>query len=111
MNILEIKNGFLLEAKDTIGSVKIPNSVTSIGRFAFDECTGLTSIVIPDSVISIGEGAFYGCTNLISVTIGNSVTSIGCQAFCNCPRLTIYGAKGSYAETYANKNSIPFCER
>ena len=41
-------------------SVIIPNSVTSIGNYAFGHGNQLTSVVIPDSVISIGEGAFYG---------------------------------------------------
>ena len=51
-----------------LGSVVIPESVTyngktysvtSIGNYAFCDCTGLTSITIPNSVTSIGEGAFY----------------------------------------------------
>ena len=36
-------------------------SVTSIGKFAFSECSDLTSITIPNSVTNIGYGAFYGC--------------------------------------------------
>ena len=47
----------------------IPDSVTSIGIYAFFGCTGLTSVTIPDSVISIGNYAFFGCTRLKSVTI------------------------------------------
>ena len=46
----------------------IGNSVTSIGDWAFGECTSLTSIVIPNSVTSIGEAAFFGCFGLTSVT-------------------------------------------
>ena len=41
------------------GSYTIPNSVTSIGDYAFRGCTGLTSITIPNSVTSIGKHAFY----------------------------------------------------
>ena len=70
-------------------SVNIPNSVTSIGNYAFYYCTGLTSATIPNSVTSIGVGAFYGCTSLTSVTIPNSVTSIGDGAF-NSVRHIIY---------------------
>ena len=44
----------------SLKSVKIPNSVTSIGIDAFWECRNLTSVTIPDSVTSIGSGAFYG---------------------------------------------------
>ena len=73
---------------NAITNVTIPNSVTTIGDYAFQGCTGLTSIVIPDSVTSIGEGAFLNCTGLTSVTIGNSVTSIGVNAFQGCRDLT-----------------------
>ena len=69
-------------------SVTIPDSVTSIGDYAFSGCTGLTSVTIPDSVTSIGDYAFSGCTGLTSVTIGNSVTSIGYRAFFYCTGLT-----------------------
>ena len=69
-------------------SVTIGESVTSIGNSAFRNCTSLTSITIPNSVTSIGEYAFYGCTGLTSVTIPDSVTSIGSCAFCNCTSLT-----------------------
>ncbi len=70
------------------GAYTIPNSVTSIGNYAFNECYGLTSVTIPNSVTSIGDFAFEGCTSLTSVTIGNSVTSIGESAFSNCTGLT-----------------------
>jgi len=72
------------EVKDLV----IPNSVTSIGRWAFQGCSGLTSVTIPNSVASIGNYAFYGCSSLTSVTIGNSVTSIGSFAFEGCSGLT-----------------------
>ena len=62
-------------------SVTLGNSVTSIGNHAFAYCSGLTSITIPDSVTSIGDYAFYKCTSLTSITIGNSVTSIGEYTF------------------------------
>ena len=69
-------------------SVTIPNSVTSIGRWAFYNCHSLTSVTIPNSVTSIGNEAFWGCSNLTSVTIPNSVTSIGSSAFYECSGLT-----------------------
>ena len=69
-------------------SITIPNSVTSIGDYAFCGCTGLTSITIPTSVTSIGDYAFCGCTGLTSITIPTSVTSIGDYAFSNCTGLT-----------------------
>ena len=69
-------------------SVTIPNSVTFIGGYAFRGCSGLTSVTIPNSVTSIGSSAFRGCSGLTSVTIPNSVTSIGDRAFTGCFGLT-----------------------
>ena len=71
-----------------ITDLVIPNSVTSIGDYAFSRCTGLTSVTIPNSVTSIGNYAFSGCSGLTSVTITNSVTSIGDHAFNGCSGLT-----------------------
>jgi len=59
----------------------IPNSVTSIGNYAFQVCEGLTSVNIPEGVTSIGEGAFDRCSNLKIVSIPRSVTYIGSCAF------------------------------
>ena len=64
--------------------VVIPDSVTSIGNWAFYNCSGLTSVTIGNSVTSIGNYAFAGCSSLTSVTIPDSVTSIGVGAFSNC---------------------------
>ncbi len=66
----------------------IPSSVTSIGKEAFVYCIGLTSITIPNSVTSIGDGAFGCCMGLTSLTIPNSVTSIGEYVFNGCSGLT-----------------------
>ena len=66
----------------------IPNSVTSIGSYAFYGCSGLVNVTIPNSVTRIWDYAFYGCLGLTSVTIGNSVTSIGNYAFWQCSSLT-----------------------
>ncbi len=70
------------------GAITIPNSVTSIGEYAFYSCTGLISITIPEGVTSIGNYAFSFCTSLTSITIPNSVTSIGQAAFSYCRGLT-----------------------
>ena len=66
---------------NSLTSVTIGNNVTSIGGQAFEK-NSLTSVTIPDSVTSIGDYAFYS-NNLTSVTIPNSVTSIGYVAFNN----------------------------
>ena len=69
-------------------SVTIPNSVTSIGYCAFIRCNNLTSVTIPSSVTSIDGHAFQDCNSLTSITIPISVTSIGNGAFMNCRSLT-----------------------
>ena len=69
-------------------SVTIPNSIVSIGEAAFRECTGLTSISIPNSVTSIGKWGFDTCTGLTSLVIPNKLTSIEDMAFCGCSGLT-----------------------
>ncbi len=91
-------------------SITIPDSVTGIGSSAFQDCTGLTSITIPDSITNIGEYMFIWCDRLTSITIPESVTSISDWAFDGCEDLTIYGKKGSYAETFAKEKNIPFKE-
>ena len=82
--IIETASNILIAGcKNTV----IPNSVTSIGGYAFSGSSGLTSITIPNSVTNIGGGAFYQCTGLTSITIPNSVTSIGGKAFYGCSGL------------------------
>ena len=58
-------NRLISGCKNTV----IPNSVTSIGRYAFSGCSGLTSVTIPDSVTTIGDGAFRNCTALESIQV------------------------------------------
>ena len=73
---------------EEITSVTIPESVTTIGDYAFSACSGLTSVTIPEGVTTIGESAFLGCSGLTSVTIPAGVTSIGWNAFSDCSGLT-----------------------
>ncbi len=80
--IIDNNNQLIVGCKNTI----IPNSVTSIGNYAFAWCNGLTSMNIPQNVTSIGEGAFERC-GLTSINIPNSVTTIGNYAFMSCSSL------------------------
>ena len=65
----------------SITSIVIPESVTSIGWYAFQGCNNLTSISIPGSVTTIELGAFYECSSLTNITIPETVTTIGQEAF------------------------------
>ena len=75
---------------ESVTELVIPSSVTSIGDYALEGCSGLTSIEIPSSVTSIGEGAFYNCSGLTRITFGanSQLTSIGKDAFYYCNGLT-----------------------
>ena len=80
-------------------TIPIDGSVTSIGKFAFFNCTSLTNITIPNSVTCIGDDAFRQCFSLTNITIPDSVNSIGYQAFSYCWHLTsitFYGTKAQW---------------
>lgn len=70
-----------------VTSLTIPNTVTTIGKGAFKECTALKDLTIGNSVTTIGEEAFCKCTSLPSVTIPQSVKSIGQGAFFFCSNI------------------------
>ena len=72
----------------TATSYTIPNSVTTIGNYAFEGCSSLTSVTIPNTVTSIGTCAFSDCTGLTTMSIPSSVTYIGDDAFGYCSGLT-----------------------
>ena len=80
---------------DSLTSVTIPDSVTSIGNYTFYDCDNLTSITIPDGVTTIGESAFYSCDGIRSISIPDSVTSIGQNAFYYCTSLSSVYCKAS----------------
>ncbi len=69
-------------------STSIPSTVVSIGSYAFQGCTFITSMYIPSSVTSIGSYAYSGCSSMTSIRIPNSVTYIGSSAFSDCSSLT-----------------------
>ena len=65
-------------------------------------------MTISDSVVEIMSNAFCECTKLEKVIIPGSVTFIGWGALNTVCNTTIYAPAGSYAETYAKENNIPF---
>ena len=70
------------------GQVVIPSTVTEIGSYAFQNCTGLQSVTIPGSVTTIGYEAFYGCTGLRTVTLNSGLITIKSQAFRKCTAIS-----------------------
>ena len=71
-----------------ITSITLPNSITSIERYAFAHCEALKQIVLPSNLKHIGICAFYGCSALEYITIPNRVTTIDGSAFAECDALT-----------------------
>jgi uncharacterized repeat protein (TIGR02543 family) len=78
---------YAFAACSKLTSIELPNSITSIGLYAFMFCSTLTSMTIPNSVTNIEQGVFQACSALRSVTIENGVTKIGHSMFYKCANL------------------------
>ncbi len=70
--------------KDRIKSVELPDGITSISAYAFENCANFSELIIPDSVISIGANAFSGCSGIKEFSLGNELETIGDYAFYGC---------------------------
>lgn len=104
--------------------IVLPDSVTEIGSNLFNGCTSLADVTLSTNLQAIQENTFYGCVSLQKLVAPYAVTKIGKNAFANCTSLTsltllrnvteaaadalsypeqvtVYGVKGTYAETYA----------
>ena len=79
--------------------------VTDIEDSAF-QSTAITEVTVPYSVTTIGWFAFADCTSLTSVTLPASVESIGYGAFDACPNLTLSCPENSYAADYATSFAL-----
>ena len=73
----------------------IPNSVTTIGSYAFYDCTNLTSVTIGNSVTNIGDCAFSWCTSLAGVYFTGNAPSVGGYVFSEDNRATVYYLAGT----------------
>ena len=96
---------------DALTTVKLGSGLTEIPASTFEHCDVLESLRIPRRVTTIGDNAFKDCVKLTSITIPRSVTKISSNAFSYPKILTIYGVAGTYAETFANENSIKFVDQ
>ncbi len=94
-------------------------SVASIGEYAFDGCTGLTSITIPDSVTSIGDYAFTGCTGLVDIAVAKGNAKYHSSGDCiieTNSRTLVLGCQNSVipsdgSVTRIGDNSFYYCEQ
>ena len=104
----------LVQCPGAFAAYTIPNSVTSIGEYAFSHCTSLTSVTIPNSVTSIGEHAFYDCTSLTDVYYAGSEAqwkAISISSNRNDDLLTanIHYNYGSHTHSYKAVVTAPTC--
>ena len=97
-----ILSDVLLKYRGPGGNVIIPDGVRRIGKRAFER-SSLTSLTIPESVTSIGSFAFEGCGSLTSLTIQGSVDSIGVAAFKGCRSLSSLVIHGSVPESLGDE--------
>lgn len=74
-------NGVLTKYNGSDAVVTVPDNVTAIGGYAFEDCTALTEVHLPEGILSMGSFAFAGCTGLKEINIPDTVTSIGDYAF------------------------------
>ena len=87
----------------------IPNSVITIGKYAFAYCYNLQSITIPNSVTTIGEHCFYYCPRLKSVTLSESLTAIEPYTFADCDSLTSIRIPASVSSIA--KTAFYYCDK
>ena len=81
------KNGGSPWKDKQITFVKLDEGVTSIGRYAFQDCSTLEKVSLPQSLTTIGLRAFQNCTSLSEVAIPTNVNTVGTDAFGNCTNL------------------------
>ena len=102
----------IFNSADKLKRVILPDSLITVGKNAFKGAACIKKIILPDSVKTINASAFANMTGLTDIWIGESVSSIASGVFsgCDMQKLTIHGVAGSYAQTYAENNSIAFSE-
>ena len=87
-NALQDNIGVFAKCKN-LESCILPETLETIGSYAFIGCSALLGINLPSSLITIGDSAFNSCTTLSSITLPSSITSIGSKAFSSCASLEI----------------------
>ena len=99
--------GMYAFSRSSISAMDIPNSVTTIGKWAFMSCANMKSVNIPNSVTDIDEGAFDHCSGLTTVEIPSSMTYIGNFFFSGCSSLKSVTIPNSV--TYIGWHAFDYC--
>lgn len=115
--------GLCFTNNDTITSIILPDGLETVSSFAFYKCYSLELVVLPQSLRRIEESAFHSCIGLTMMTIPSSVEEIAPDAFYRPEKfsatggfydavpvypITLLVTPGSYAESYADENGLPF---
>ena len=90
-----IVNNILIDGTACSGDIIIPNTVTSICGYAFENCTNITTVILSDGITTIASKAFQRCEKLNNIVIPKSVDTIGDNAFRGCWALTDVYYKGT----------------
>lgn len=102
---------YAFQACHKLRSVILPAGLTGIGQGAFSECLSLQEISIPSGVKKLEGFTFAHCSNLKCIKMSANLTELdvhGERDFLGCNVFSIHAPAGSYAETYAKENNIPF---
>lgn len=105
--VTEIAEGALRD--NSIWGVSIPESVTIIGKSAFENCKALRDVMLPDELTDLGEAAFQDCQRLTNIVIPDKVKSISKFAFSGCKKLTDVEILGGSLKTIGER-AFEYCE-
>ena len=88
----------VFEGCESLYSIVLPNTLTTIPDFAFNKCELLKSITLPGKLMVIDEYAFSNCSSLESITLPNTLTTILSYAFVGCTSLSEIKYLGTKAQ-------------
>ena len=96
------------ERNSFLEKIRLPDTLTHIGRAVFNECGFLESIKLPKSLLSIGEEAFCDCWNLEKVSCPAALRAIGPRAFQGC--INLYHIRLNKGLEYVGEDAFDDCE-
>ena len=100
---------YAFSGNDSIISLEIPGTITTVEAGAFQSCRNLQSLRLDEGIERIESSAFYDCEALFETYLPQTLSYVSANAFDNCSdRLFLWGERGGFAETYARSLSLPF---